>query len=105
MFYDLYGVYKSSPKSYSFFVYTLYKLAKYQCPEHKELTENLLRKSSTVLSIYHMHTACVCIPFKNLNIQCNTVNPTTVITTTRMIRHFFFGPFKTPISPMYFYHG
>ena len=40
-----------------------------------------------------------------LEVQWNTVNPTTVITTTRMIRHFFFGPFKTPISPMYFYHG
>ena len=35
-------------------------MVNYQCPEHKELTENFLRKSTTVLSLYHMHSACVC---------------------------------------------
>ena len=42
------------------------------------------------------------------HIQCNTVNPTTVDTTTRMIRQFIFGPAKllsiTCISPRLIRH-
>ena len=41
-------------------------------------------------------------PCSHKCIHCNTVNPTTVITTTWMIRQFIFGPAKTPIYSMYF---